>query len=167
MKSSRKALALTVATLVCGMTAGAQTAVTHPMDSTFTKPAARAQVLLEAALKRHPEVIVMMMHVQPPHKKLNVVIASNIGRIGEIADEDDMRCIVTGKSNLEINTAGNHFEDELAIKDKAGRIIGAMGLVFNYKPGDDKGAFVAIAEQIRSELRAQIPTKASLFAESE
>ena len=74
-----------------------------------------------------------------------------------------MRCIHTDKSNLEVNTAGNHFEDELTLKDKSGKIIGALGLVFNYKSGDDKTKLVATAEQIRTELQAQIPTKASLF----
>ena len=32
-----------------------------------------------------------------------------------------------------------------------------------YKSGDDKTKLVATAEQIRTELQAQIPTKASLF----
>jgi hypothetical protein len=41
--------------------------------------------------------------------------------------------------------------------------IGALSLVFNYKSGDDKTKLVATAEQIRTELQAQIPTNASLF----
>ena len=143
--------------------AGAQAAPKHDVDEGFTKPAARAQTLLEATLKSHPEVVVMMMHVQPPNRKLNVVIASNIGRIGEIGDEDDLRCIRTGKSNLEVNTAGNHFEDELALKDQSGRIIGAIGIVFNYKSGDDKSALVATANRIQASLAKQIQSKDSLF----
>lgn len=142
---------------------GAQVAPKHDVDAGFTKPAPRAQTLLEAALQSHPEVVVMMMHVQPPSRRLNVVIASNIGRIGEIGDEDDLRCIRTGKSNLEVNTAGNHFEDELALKDQSGRIIGAIGIVFNYKPGGDKSALVATANRIQAELSQQIPSKKSLF----
>jgi hypothetical protein len=141
----------------------AQVAPKHNVDEGFVKPAARAQALLDATLKDHPEVIVMMMHVQPPHRRLNVVVASNIGRIGEIGDEDDLRCIRTGKSNLEVNTAGNHFEDELALKDRSGRIIGAIGIVFNYKAGDDKSALVATANRIQGELAKQIRDKNSLF----
>ncbi|MDP9050569.1 MAG: hypothetical protein M3O31_07585 [Acidobacteriota bacterium] len=163
MKAVKKSMACTIGVLVCGGMLLAQAAPKHPMDAGFTKPAPEAQKLLEETLAKHPEVIVMMMHVQPPNRSRNVVIASSMGRIGEIGDEDDMRCIRTDKSNLEINTAGNHFEDELTLKDRSGRIIGALGLVFNYTGGDDKTKLVAIAEQIREELREQIPSKAFLF----
>jgi hypothetical protein len=57
----------------------------------------------------------------------------NIGRIGKKADEDDMRGINAGVSNLEVNKAGNHFEDELPLLDKAGNRIGSVGMVFNFK----------------------------------
>ena len=154
---------LIVFTLLSASCVGAQVAPKHDVDEGFTNPAPHAQALLEAALRSHPEVVVMMMHVQPPNRSLNVVIASNIGRIGEIGDEDDLRCIRTGKSNLEVNTAGNHFEDELALKDQSGRIIGAVGIVFNYKRGDDKAVLVATANRIQAELAKQIPSKTSLF----
>jgi hypothetical protein len=163
MNVVNKLMACTIGVLVCGGIVLAQAVPTHPMDAGFTEPAPVAQKLLQETLAKHPEVVVMMMHVQPPNRSKNVVVASNIGRIGEIGDEDDMRCIRTDKSNLEINTAGNHFEDELTLKDKSGRIMGALGLVFNYKAGDDKTKLVAIAEQIREELREQISSKAFLF----
>jgi hypothetical protein len=128
-----------------------------------TAPAPYAQKLVDEALARHPEVVIIAMHVAPPHKTDNVIIASNIGRIGKKADEDDMRVIETGKSNLEINKAGNHFEVELVLQDQSGKTIGAAGIVFNYKPGDDKAKFEKTAEQIRDEWKAQIPNKESLF----
>jgi hypothetical protein len=126
-------------------------------------PAPYAQKLVDEALAKHPEVVIIAMHVAPPHKTDYVIIASNIGRIGKKADEDDMRVIETGKSNLEINKAGNHFEVELVLQDQSGKTIGAAGIVFNYKPGDDKAKFEKTAEQIRDEWRAQIPNKESLF----
>ena len=46
------------------------------------------------------------LFVTPPGKTENVIIASNIGRIGKKADEDDMRVIETGKPNLEVNKKG-------------------------------------------------------------
>ena len=96
-------------------------------------------------------------------KRSNVIIASNIGRIGKKADEDDMRVIDTGKSNLEVNKTGNHFEDELPLLDEAGNRIGAVGIVFNYKAGDDKSKLAKNAEQVRDEMRKQIPSKEKLF----
>jgi len=128
-----------------------------------TTPAPTAQKLVDEALAKHPEVVIIAMHVAPPHTSDYVIIASNIGRIGKKADEDDMRVINTGKSNLEINKTGNHFEVELVLQDQSGKTIGAAGIVFNYKPGDDKARYEKIAEQIRDEWKRQLPNRESLF----
>ncbi len=133
------------------------------MDPTYTQSAPVAQKLVEEALARHPEVILIAIHAQPPGHK-NLIVASNFGRIGKIGDEDDLRCIRTGKSNLELNSTGKHFEDELVLQDKSGRTIGALGVVFNYKPGDDRIAMQKIADQVRDEMKQQLPSKSALFA---
>jgi hypothetical protein len=127
------------------------------------KPAIYAQKLVDEALTEHPDVVIIAMHVTPPNQTENVIIASNIGRIGKKADEDDMNVINTGKSNLEVNKMGNHFEDEVTLQDQSGKTIGAVGIVFNYKPGDDKSKYVKVAEQIRDEWKAKIPNKEKLF----
>jgi hypothetical protein len=122
-----------------------------------------AQKMVDDILKKHPEVIILALHVTPPNYSDNVIIASNIGRIGKKADEDDMRVIETGKPNLEVNKAGNHFEVELTLQDKAGQTIGAAGVVFNYKAGDDKIKLQKKAEEVQAEMRSQTPTLAKLF----
>lgn len=124
-----------------------------------------AQKLVDEMLAKHKEVIIMAFHVTPPNQTDNVIIASNIGRIGKKADDDDMRVMNTGESNLEVNKAGNHFEDELPLLDQAGNRIGAVGIVFNYKAGDDKKKLAKNAEQVRDEMREQIPSKEKLFEE--
>ena len=150
------ATVMLIVTLAMGISA-AQT-------PTSTKPAIFSPRLVDEALAKHPDVIIIAMHVTPPGKKENVIIASNIGRYGKKADEDDMRVIDTGKSNLELNKAGNHFEVEFALKDQSDKTIGAAGVVFNYKPGDDKAAMEKVANQIRDEWKAQIPNTEALFA---
>ena len=130
------------------------------MDPTYTKAAPEAQKLVDEALAKHPEVILLAIHATP-HGHKNLIVASNFGRIGKIGDEDDMRCIETGKSNLEVN--GKHFEDEVVMKDQSGRTVGAVGVVFNYKPGDDKAALAKIADQVRDEMQAQTPSADVLF----
>jgi iron complex outermembrane receptor protein len=132
------------------------------MDPSYTRPAPYAQQLVEQALAKHPEVILLAVHATPPGHK-NLIVASNFGRIGKIGDEDDMRCIRTGKSNLEVNSTGKHFEDELILQDASGKTIGALGVVFNYKPGDDKAAMEKIADQVRDEMRAKLPDEKRLF----
>jgi hypothetical protein len=74
-----------------------------------------------------------------------------------------MRCIRTGKSNLEVNETGKHFEDELVLQDKAGNTIGALAVVVNYKPGEDKNAYDKLAIAIRDDMRQQIVNKNALF----
>ncbi len=122
-----------------------------------------AQKMVDEVLKKHPDVIILALHVTPPNYSDNVIIASNIGRIGKKADEDDMRVIETGKPNLEVNKAGNHFEVELPLQDQAGKTIGAAGIVFNYKAGDDQKQLQKKAEAVQAEMRKQTPTVGKLF----
>ena len=134
------------------------------MDPTYTQPAAFAQKLVNEALDKHPEVILLAIHAQPPGHS-DLIVASNFGRIGKIGDEDDMRCIRTGKPNLEVN--GPHFEDELILKDAAGKTIGALGVVFNLKAGDDKQRLIAIAEEIGRDMQSRLPDPLRLFGPAE
>jgi hypothetical protein len=141
--------------------AGMRKVEAKEMDPTYTTPAPGAQKLIDEALAEHPEIILIAIHAQPPGHK-NVIVASNFGRIGKIGDEDDMRCIHTGKPNLEVN--GAHYEDELVLQDASGKTIGALGVVFNYKDGDDKEALQKIAEQTRDEMKAKLPSEKVLWA---
>src|SRR5215470_10093685 len=115
-----------------------------------------AQKLVDEALAKHKEVIILAMHVTPPGKTDNVIIASNIGRIGKKADEDDLRVINTGKPNLEVNKKGDHFEVELVLQDRSGKTIGAVGIVFMNEKGKDV-EFQKRAEHIRDEMKEQTP----------
>src|SRR5213079_474027 len=122
-----------------------------------------AQKLVEEFIERYPEVEILAIHATPPDSDYNIIAGSNIGRLGKKADNDDMRCVFTGKPNLEVNSRGNRFESELQLHDRAGRVIGAVGIVVAYKQGDDKEALHARAEKIKAELEQRIPDAASLF----
>ena len=137
----------------------------QPAQTSSTPPKTYAQKLVNDTLAKHKDVIIMAFHVTPPNETENVIVASNIGRYGKKADEDDMRVINTGQSNLEVNKAGNHFEDELPLLDQSGNRIGAVGIVFNYKAGDDQKKLAKIAEHVRDEMAKQIPSKDKLFEE--
>ena len=130
------------------------------MDANYHKTAPLAQKLVDDALAKHSEVILLAIHGGAPKYD---IIASNFGRIGKLGDEDDLRCIHTGKKNLEVDKTGTHFEVEFALKDKAGKTVGAVGVVFNYKAGDDKKAYEAIADQIAAEMTERLPNAAALF----
>lgn len=160
MRSTLVYAVIIVLTLAASSLLSQEQSQSHPQQ-----PNTYAQKLLNDTLAKHKEVVIMAFHVTPPGQSENVIIASNIGRIGKKADEDDMRVIKTGTSNLEVNKTGNHFEDELPLLDQAGNRIGAVGIVFNYKTGDDKNKLARNAEQVRDEMREQIPSKEKLFEE--
>lgn len=122
----------------------------------------KAQKLVDDTMRKYRDAILLVMHVTPPGSKDNIVLASNIGRIGKKADEDDLRVIERGETNLEVSSAGNRFEVELPLLDKAGLRIGALGVVFPYKKSSDKQALKQRAEKIRDDMAAQIPSIAQI-----
>lgn len=122
-----------------------------------------AQELVDRMIEKYPDVLVMAMHVTPPKQAGNVIVASNIGRIGKAADADDLRVIRTGRPNLEVNKNGDRFEAELVMRDANARSIGALGVVFAYKAGDDKTALQRRAETIRDDLAKKISHAANLL----
>lgn len=134
-----------------------------PYDAHF-RGCTYAQSLVDRFAHRYPDVLVMMIHATPPGKKVNVVIGSNIGRIGKAADEDDLRVIETGSTNLEVADTGDRFETELPLNDATGKRIGALGLVFRLSPSTDRDALHAHGRAIRDALARQIPDSAALFA---
>ncbi len=130
------------------------------MDADYHRTAPLAQKLVDDALAAHPEVILMAIHAGAPKYD---IIASNFGRIGKLGDEDDLRCIHTGKNNLEVDATGKHYEVEIPLQDKGGKVIGALGVVFNYDPSADKTQYEKTATAIRDAMQAQTPKASSLF----
>ena len=107
------------------------------------------QELVDQVMAKERGLLVIVMHVSPPGVTDYPIIASNIGRIGKVADEDDMRVITTGKTNLEVARGGTRFEVEMAMYDLAGNTIGALGIVFPYTKGTSKAALEKRAVAIR------------------
>ena len=133
-----------------------------PFDRAFG-PNTYAQTLTMKTAAAHPELLVVMLHATPPGGKRNVIIGSNIGRFGKPADEDDLRVIEKGSTNLELADSGDRFETELPLNDVHGQRIGALGLVFPFKAGDDREVIHKRGLAIRDEVAAAIPSSAALF----
>jgi hypothetical protein len=127
-----------------------------------------AQRLVDRFVGKYPDLLVMMIHATPPGHSAhdNVIIGSNIGRIGKLADDDDLRVIEKGETNLEVAESGDRFETELPLNNAKGTRIGALGLVFKLKPGADRNALHAHGRAIRDALAKEIPNDSSLFKRS-
>jgi hypothetical protein len=132
--------------------------------NTAAKPNTYAQKLVDQELAKHPDIVIFVFHVISPDGSDYPIIASNIGRYGKKADEDDLRVIHTGRPNLEVNATGNHFEVEMALHDASKKVIGAVACVYNYKKGDDQEALHKRAELVREEVEKQIPSVEQLSA---
>ena len=122
-----------------------------------------AQALVNRIVEKYPDLLVVAMHVTPPNDTDNVIIASNIGRIGRNADEEDLHVIRTGEMLAKVNKNGDRFEVELLLLDASRKPIGALALVFPYKADDDPTKFKTRAERIRDELAGKIPQVAKLM----
>ena len=121
-----------------------------------------AQELVNRIVAKYPDLLVVAMHVTPSGSSENVIVASSVGRIGKKADAEDLKVIRTGETLAKVNKNGDRFEVELLLLDASGNPIGALAIVFPYKPGDDTSQFKKRAEAIRDELGAQIPQVAKL-----
>jgi hypothetical protein len=140
-------------------------AVALPVDAGSTVAPAKiyAQALVNQTVAKYPDLLVVAMHVTPPKASENVIIASNIGRIGKKADAEDLKVITTGETLAKVNKNGDRFEVELVLHDASRNPIGALAIVFPYKAGDDESQFEKRAEMIRDELGKQIPQAAKLM----
>jgi hypothetical protein len=134
----------------------------YPFDPDFG-PNRYAQKLTERTIAAHPDLLVMMIHATPPGGAHNVIIGSNIGRFGKQADEDDLRVIEKGSTNLEVGGDNDRYETELPLLDRSGTRIGALGLVFALKPDTNKEALHRHGLAIRDEIARAIPDNAALF----
>lgn len=133
---------------------------------TLTPRKIYAQKLVNQIISEYPDLLVVAMHVTPPNESENVVIASNVGRIGKRADEEDLRVIRTGETLAKVNRNGDRFEVELVLHDASGKPIGALAIVFLYKAGDSAEQFKDKATRIRDELADRIPQLAKLMEPS-
>lgn len=132
----------------------------YPYSSEFS-PDNAAQALVDKTMARHPELLLLGMHVSLTGRG-NYMLGSNIGRIGKKADDDDLRVVNTGKPNLDVSENGKRYHLELVLKDSAGRNIGALATAFRYKAGDDKAALNSLAEAVRDEMAREIPAAEAL-----
>ncbi|MDB5093267.1 MAG: hypothetical protein JWO85_1368 [Candidatus Eremiobacteraeota bacterium] len=153
---------LQVGLLACGPwlaspVLAAETATWNP-----SAPAPYAQHLVDQMLAAHPEVVVLALHVTPPHGTENVIVASNIGRIGKKADPDDLHVITTGEKKLEVNKAGDRYEVEETLQDVSGLTIGAIGVVFRYQKGQDTSRYQKVAADIQTFFRKHVLSEANL-----
>ncbi len=138
--------------LLAGAALAALTMISAPTFADEAAPASGptyAQHLVNVAVAAHPNVVVLAVHALPAGGQDAGIVASNIGRIGKVADEQDLGVMKTLKPNLAVNKAGDRYEVELPLYDASHRLLGALGTVFPYHKGADTAAMQQEATVIR------------------
>jgi hypothetical protein len=121
-----------------------------------------AQRLVEELAARHAELVRIGLHVTPPNSTQNVIIASNVAaKVGQKSDPEDLKAMQTRR--LIVLKEGENFDITLPLHDSLGKIIGAIGLTFRPRPGEQESAAVGRAREAARELERLIPSKGRLF----
>lgn len=132
--------------------------------SASASPAAKiyAQQLVEQLAARHPELVRIGMHVTPPGKADNMIIASNVAdKVGQKSDPEDLQAMNTGQPV--VLKEGKNFDVTLPLHDAAGKIIGAIGLTFRPRAGEKKTDAARRARAMASEAEKRIASTGELF----
>ena len=121
-----------------------------------------AQELVDQVLARNPQLLTVTLRTTTPELPNYPIVASNIGRLGKVADASDMPIIVDGKTLVETTPDGKRLKVGLPLQDINGSNIGALRLQFALRAGADKAALEKAAVQIRSTMARRILSAESL-----
>lgn len=129
-------------------------------------PYPRAQSLVDGIVATNPDMLDAIMHVSPTPDAPNIVIAAHLTKAnGEASGDDDLGVMKTGAPLVEVQKDGVRLGILVQLRDARHRAIGALGLMYPYKPGDDVEAQVRRAFAIRDRLAAKIPSREMLGAQ--
>lgn len=126
-------------------------------------PKTFAQKLVDELAAKYPGLVRIGLHVTPPRGSENIIVASNVPqKIGQRSDPEDLKAMQSRKPV--VLKEGDNFDVTLPLHDATGRIIGAIGLAFQPRRGEQELDAVRRARAMAGELERQIPAKAKLFA---
>ena len=123
-----------------------------------------AQALVTKIMAANPSLLTAGMHCVPPGGDAQTIVASTLNVIGKKSDEFDIQVRVEGMTHLSPNLKIPKLGIMLPLRDRTGKIIGALALAFKYRDGEDQVKYFAEATAIRDRVAQEIPDLAALFA---
>jgi hypothetical protein len=122
-----------------------------------------AQALADGIVAKNPGMLDVIMHVSPTTGAQNIVIAAHLTKAnGEASGDDDLGVMNTGAPLVEVQKDGVRLGILVQMRDAKHHVIGALGLMYPYKPGDDVEAAVRRSFAIRDQLAARIASREML-----
>lgn len=123
-----------------------------------------AQRLTMQALARHPDLLVIAMHVTPPGGKKNVVIAINEPKfIGRDSDDVDTDTEKTGKIVMQAIPKTHRMEVHMPMIAADGTRVGTICTVYLWQDESQVADYFVRSLAMRDELRPLIPSYEALF----
>ena len=121
-----------------------------------------AQKLVDELAAEHPDLVRIGLHVTPPNRTDNIIVACNIAaRIGRKSDPEDLKTMQTGKPVV-LKEEGN-FDVTLPLHTAAGKVIGAIGLTFKPRDNEQESFAAERAKKMAAEVEKQITSETKLF----
>ena len=120
-----------------------------------------AQKLVEATHAQHPEVNELGIAMVTSQSS---IASTDESDVGEKCEPEDLQPMHTGKAVVGKENGG--FDVSLPLQDSSGNLIGTLGIEFKSAPGQTKASAMQQAEKIAADIKAQIPSKASLLDSS-
>lgn len=144
---------LAAALLTLPLGAHAQDIVSYP----------HAQALADGVVQRNPDMLDVILHVSPTPDAKNIVVAAHLRKAnGEASGDDDLGVAKTGAPLVEVQKDGVRLGILVQLRDAQHHAIGAVGLMYPYKPGDDIEAQMRRSFAIRDALAARIASRPAL-----
>ncbi len=123
----------------------------------------RAQALVDSVIAKNPGMLDVIMHVSPTPLSKNIVVAAHLTKAnGEASGDDDIGVMKSGAPLVEVQKDGVRLGILVQMHDARHRTIGALGLMYPYKPGDDIEATMLRSFAIRDALATRIPSRKAL-----
>ncbi|MGH7105997.1 MAG: hypothetical protein ACREFT_05780, partial [Acetobacteraceae bacterium] len=123
-----------------------------------------AQKLTMQALARHPDILVVAMHLVPPGGTENKVIAINEPTLfGHPSDQVDSGIAKSGETIMQLIPSSHRMEVHMPLRDSHGLLIGTICTVFLWQTESQSADFYVRSLAMRDELAPQIPSYAALF----
>ncbi len=122
-----------------------------------------AQALADDVVAQNSGMLDVIMHVSPAPDAKNIVVAAHLTKAnGEASGDDDIGVMNTGAPLVEVQKNGVRLGILVQMHDARHRTIGALGLMYSYKPGDDVEAAVRRSFAIRDALASRIRSREAL-----
>jgi hypothetical protein len=123
-----------------------------------------AQRLVQKISANHPEMEFIGLHVTPPRKSDNVIIAcTDSSKLGKVSTDRDMELVKAKDTKVQYNKAHNYYEVDQWFADSGGNTLGMIVYHFSAEHAKSEEEAVKLATNVRGDLQKRIPNLQSLF----